>query len=111
MSDNLKNNLIRLIQNSPCACINITEFTLFLKDEDLRKMLDPVTSKDILITGLYGFIGTSKIYVSRSVQPGYIKLSELEYPNPNLKAGWSIQLDLNSSEEELNRMMELIAFW
>jgi len=111
MNKRAKKNLIGLIHNSKSVCISIIEFTEFLKDKNLQQLLDPTTDIKILRSGLYGMVGTTKIFVSKIVQPGHIQVSELEEPDPKSKVGWSIQFDLNSTKKELNRLMDLIAFW
>src|SRR4051812_6689660 len=104
------NNLIRLIRNNKSVCINIAEYTEFLTPT-LYSMLDPITKLDLLKIGLYGIVGTTKIFVSRTVPAGYIKFSELDEPDPKSNAGWSILLKLNSSKKDLDRLIDLIAFW
>lgn len=112
--DNFKN----ILTTKKHICINIIQFTdLLMIPFNAKSILnyDPVTDKDILKLGFYGtFITGSRCYVSKFIPPSCISvfLGE-EFPENNADSNWSstVPIELLDSEETLERLLKLKAFW
>lgn len=111
MNDRERSNLFRILNGKKGICINIAEFTDFLRDKELGETFDPIVEKDILMSGLYGYLGETKVFVSRAVPPGYMRFSELESPSTKTRRDWSIDFKLDSEPEEIDRLIDLMPFW
>ena len=121
MNQKESDNLLLAIDKYKNVCISIGLFTEFLRNEPWFGLLEPVTDKEVLMSGLYGRVGNTKIWVSKIAnnpelkapaadEPYCIRVSNCENvtTRKNNKAeGWSPLLKL----ENFDRLNKLRAFW
>ena len=107
MDDNEKLHLLMVIDIYSNICINISLFTEFLKDSYWSDLFDPITDRQTLKSGLYGYLGKkrAKCWVSRSVDENCIKVSN-EDVTGSQDACWSTNLKLKDS---LNQRQEVFS--
>lgn len=106
MNNQEKESFLRVAHKYKSVRINIYTFTVFITDETLRNMADFCTDKDIMKSGLYATIGSTKVYVNKIVPPGYIQFSESDD-----NTDWSPSLKLDMDLSELDKIVELMVFW
>jgi len=99
MSKEICEKIILASRNNKNIIIHINEFVDFLKYYSTADNIKYVTEREILETGLYAKIGDTNCYVSAIVQPGHIRVSDLENLPATSKA---LQLKLPLEQEEDN---------
>lgn len=57
----------------------------------------PITEREILRTGYYANIYNAKIFVSKTIAPETIKVSNSDTPNVKDDTQWSADIDLNNN--------------
>jgi hypothetical protein len=99
-----------LTQTYDNVCINIHDFTEFLKPE-WRFKLDPITNREILSTGLYCTVYGQKLWVSYIVAPGHVRVSNEKILHAvNDTAKWSSPVSL-VFYDTIEKVLNLKAFW
>lgn len=76
--DNVIPKLLDLSNTYSQITININDFVTILyasKKENYEKFI-PITSREILVSGLYGTINNMKIMVRKNIRPGYAQVEE-----------------------------------
>ena len=90
-------------------CISIGTFTDFLKP-DWRSILDPTTDRKILQTGRYAKFGKCYIWVCKTMQDGFVKVSNQDIANAKEEGKWSPPVPI-AHADQLERYASLKAFW
>jgi hypothetical protein len=87
-------------------CINIKDFTEIMVNDIYNKLWE--ASPETVKNGLYGItISKTNIYVDKTVNAGYIKISDKENPEPKSPNDWSPIVLIEKSGDLLNLKM----FW
>jgi hypothetical protein len=103
-------NILLITKEYKHMCISIDTFTDFLRPE-WRELIDPVTQINMLKQGLYGSLGTCNIWVCKTMESGYIKVSNQDIVNAFKDTGkWSPPV-LIKHADQLERYVSLKAFW
>lgn len=111
-------NFKSLVSAGVHICMSIADFTDILKNHKESNVLgfDPITDREILRSGLYGYFrnGQVVICVSNDTPAGYFKcIVSGSRPTDNKSSEWSepMPIELISSLDEINRLAGLKAFW
>ena len=105
---NIKYALAVLATQHKNIVMNINEFTEILKDNSSIIEFSPITSREILKTGLYGSINGMNIYVNKKIAPGTFKTSGLKYPVSNNENDWSLEFSFESFTKENEHLIILL---
>jgi len=112
------NKIINLYSVKNTA-MSIYEFNKILGEYDRSldscRSLDPFTKRDILIKGLYCTYFNSYIWVSRTIDPGFIKIDSIYktdvYTSKFDDIKWSLPISLDWDINKIKRMWQLKVFW
>lgn len=106
MSKEVYDKIVLAAQNNKSICINVNEFIDLLKSKIIGeydiKNFNPITTKEILETGLWAKIGKSNCFVSSVIAPGFIRVSDLENPPATSKI-LGLKLPLLQEEENIRQ--------
>lgn len=67
-----------------------------------------ITDSNILETGLYGYTGKCKIYVSKIVGKGYFRTSDLDNPSIKNEDDWSDEISFDNYTKDNEKLMVII---
>lgn len=78
--------------------IHIDEFCNLLQvsGTGIPDCFQPITEKEVLRTGYYGNIYDAKLFVSKTVAPETIKVSNSDTPDVKDESQWSKEVGLNN---------------
>jgi len=114
MNENIFDNIKAICANYPNISLSIQDWCSIMKDKNsLWKMVDIVTTKDLLMNGNYGILFGCRIIVSRVIPEGNFRVSmKIDPINPSKKLeDWSPQMNLKINLHDIERYLKLVAFW
>jgi hypothetical protein len=117
MNQQENDNLLLAIREYKHVCVSIELYTEFFTSTSFQKIINPITDRKTIQTGLYGTVGETGIWVSKlsdilgaTDKSYHIRVSNRDDTTTfkNTKAeGWSSLLSL----EKFDRLNKLKAFW
>ena len=112
MNEKEINNLLFILNKYSALCVSVALFTDILQDQRLTTLIEPITNKNILTSGLYLKILGKDIYVINDTSK-YIKIALHEPPLNNKKeSDWSPSFKLETFDPSIfERSLNLKAFW
>mgnify|MGYP006870532275 CR=1 FL=1 len=113
MNDIKLENIKQICSKYPNIALSINDWTDMIGDRNMWGLMEIVTVKDVLMTGLYGkFLGCN-CYISKVIAPGHFRISKkekLKSPTKDLN-DWSAEMSLELSADKIERYLSLPAFW
>lgn len=109
MNQYVKENIIFACHKYKNIAISINVFVDLLREyEDI---LEPVTDRAILASGLYASLFGSSIYVTRYVKPFYMMVSNTQQESAFNEKKWSENIPLNVAPDVFKKYEKMKVFW
>jgi hypothetical protein len=92
-------------------CINVNNYMDLFSNEKISHLLDIITHRDIIQTGLYATFMGKKIWCSVGMPLNSIKISNKEEVSTKISSDWSPIISLNEGLDIIEKVLKLKAFW
>lgn len=106
-------NIKYICSKYPNIALSINDWVDLMGDTDVWSQAEIITTKAILMTGIYGKLLGCNCYIDKNIAPGHFRVSKkekLESPSRNSN-DWSLEMSLDLSVDKIEKYINLSVFW